>query len=105
MQLKALGQRVAGYASTSKSTTVLNYCGVDSTLISYISDSTREKIGTFAPGSHIPIVSHEDMRLNPPDYLVMFAWNHEKEIMEKESGILDPRVKWIRFVPRVEVIN
>ena len=105
MQLKALGQSVAGYAATSKSTTVLNYCGIDSTLISYISDSTREKIGTFAPGSHIPIVSHEDMRLNPPDYLVMFAWNHEKEIMEKESGILDPRVKWIRFVPRVEVIN
>jgi len=105
MQLKALGQSVAGYAATSKSTTVLNYCGIDSTLISYISDSTREKIGTFAPGSHIPIVSHEDMRLNPPDYLVMFAWNHEKEIMEKESGILDLRVKWIRFVPRVEVIN
>lgn len=103
--LKAQGQSVAGYAATSKSTTVLNYCNIDSTLINYISDSTREKIGTFAPGSHIPIVSHEDMRLNPPDYLVMFAWNHEKEIMEKESGILDSRVKWIRFVPRVEVVN
>lgn len=103
--LKAKGLRVAGYAATSKSTTVLNYCNIDSSLISYISDSTKEKIGTFAPGSHIPIVSHDEMRQNPPDYLVLFAWNHEKEIMEKESGVLDPGVKWIRFVPRVEVVN
>lgn len=103
--LKSNDKTVAGYAATSKSTTVLNYCGIDASLISYISDSTKEKIGTYAPGSHIPIVSHEQMRLNPPDYLVLFAWNHEKEIMEKESGILDPRTKWIRFVPKVEVIS
>lgn len=103
--LKANGQSVAGYAATSKSTTVLNYCEIDSSLISFISDSTKEKIGTFAPGSHIPIVSHDEMRQNPPDYLVLFAWNHEKEIMEKESGVLDPNVKWIRFVPRVEVVT
>jgi methylation protein EvaC len=103
--LHAKGKRVAGYAATSKSTTVLNFCKIDSSLIEYISDSTKEKIGTFAPGSHIPIVSHQEMRMNPPDYLVMFAWNHEKEILEKESGLLDSHVKWIRFVPRVEVIE
>lgn len=103
--LRAKGQRVAGYAATSKSTTVLNYCKIDSSLIGYISDSTKEKIGTFAPGSHIPIVSHDEMRLDPPDYLLLFAWNHEKEILEKESGALESHVKWIRFVPRVEVVN
>ena len=103
--LKSEGKKIAGYAATSKSTTVLNYCNLDSSLINYISDSTLEKVGTFAPGSHIPIVSHEDMREDKPDYLIMFAWNHEKEIIEKESGLLDPRIKWIRFVPRVEVVN
>lgn len=103
-QLKDQGRTVAGYAATSKSTTVLNYCKIDSTLIEYISDSTKEKIGTFAPGSKIPIISHEDMRLNPPDYLVLFAWNHEKEILAKESGALDADVKWIRFVPKVEIV-
>lgn len=102
--LKNQGRSVAGYAATSKSTTVLNYCNIDSSLIEYISDSTKEKIGTFAPGSKIPIISHEEMRLNPPDYLVLFAWNHEKEILAKESGSLDVDVKWIRFVPKVEII-
>ena len=104
-KLSNQGAKVAGYAATSKSTTVLNYCGITSNLISYISDSTPEKIGKFAPGSHIPIISHEQMRLDPPDYLVLFAWNHEKEIMEKERGMLPPNVKWIRFVPNVEIVN
>lgn len=103
--LKESGQKVAGYAATSKSTTVLNYCNIDSTLISYISDSTKEKIGSFTPGSNIPVISHEEMRLNPPDYLVLFAWNHEKEILAKESGVLDSSVKWIRFVPKVEIVQ
>ena len=104
-ELNKQGKKVAGYAATSKSTTVLNYCKIDSTLISYISDSTPEKIGTFTPGSHIPIVSHEEMRTNLPDFLVLFAWNHEKEILEKESELLGSKVKWIRFVPKVEIVN
>jgi methylation protein EvaC len=103
--LSEKGATVAGYAATSKSTTVLNYCDVDSRLISYISDSTPEKIGKFAPGSHIPIISHEEMRMNPPDFLVLFAWNHEKEILTKETSLTEQGVKWIRFVPTVEVLN
>jgi len=99
------GRKVAGYAATSKSTTVLNYCNIDSSLISYISDSTKEKIGTFTPGSNIPVISHEEMRLNPPDYLVLFAWNHENEILAKEVGVLNSNVKWIRFVPKVEIVQ
>ncbi len=103
--LNQKGRKVAGYAATSKSTTVLNFCNIDSSLISYISDSTKEKIGTFTPGSNIPVISHEEMRLNPPDYLVLFAWNHENEILAKESGVLDSNVKWIRFVPKVEIVQ
>ena len=103
--LNKQGKKVAGYAATSKSTTVLNYCKIDSSLITHISDSTPEKIGTFTPGSHIPIISHEEMRANPPDFLVLFAWNHEKEILQKESGLLDKKVKWIRFIPEVEIVN
>jgi methylation protein EvaC len=104
-RLREEGKVVAGYAATSKSTTVLNYCKIDSSLIRYISDSTKEKIGTFTPGSNIPVISHEEMRLNPPDYLVLFAWNHEKEIMAKEQGVLDANVQWIRFVPKVEIVK
>ena len=104
-KLKSEGAKVAGYAATSKSTTVLNFCGIGSDLITYISDSTPEKQNRFTPGSHIPVISHEEMRNNPPDYLVLFAWNHETEILNKEKELISRGVKWIRFVPKVEILE
>jgi len=103
--IKGLGKTIAGYAATSKSTTLLNYCGINSASVDYICDSTPEKIGTFAPGSNIPVVSIEYMHLNQPDYLILFAWNHEFEIMEKERNILKSGSQWIKFIPQVEVVE
>jgi methylation protein EvaC len=104
-KLKDQGSRVVGYAATSKSTTVLNYCGIGPNLIESFVDSTIEKQGTYTPGSHIPVKSPEEMRINPPDYLILFAWNHEKEILDKEKELARNNVQWIRFVPRVEILN
>ena len=103
--LKSEGKTVAGYAATSKSTTVLNYCGIDASLIQYISDSTPMKQGTFTPGTQIPVVTPEELRERKPDYIVLFAWNHEKEIMQKERELTALGSQWIRFVPRVEILS
>jgi len=104
-QLKHDGKRVAGYAATSKSTTVLNYCGIDRSLIEFIVDSTTEKQGTLSPGSHIPIVSDNDIRMKEIDYFVLFAWNHQKEIIAKEIARGNLDFKWITFVPDVEILK
>ena len=103
--LKKRNKVVGGYAATSKSTTVLNYCGINENLISFISDSTPEKIGTVAPGSYIPIISHDVMKTLKPDYLVLFAWNHEREILDKEQVLTKNGIKWIKFVPEVGFIH
>ena len=103
--IKQQGSTVAGYAATSKSTTVLNYCGIGPDLISYFSDSTPEKQGRLTPGTYIPIKSHEEMHSSPPNYLILFAWNHEAEILQKEHELTKSGVKWIRFVPRVEILD
>lgn len=105
VSLKRQGSTVAGYAATSKSTTVLNYCEIGPDLISYISDSTPEKQGQLTPGTYIPIKSPEEMHASPPDYLILFAWNHEMEILRKEHELTKSGVKWIRFVPRVEILD
>jgi methylation protein EvaC len=102
-KLKIQGKVIAGYAATSKSTTILNYCNINTNLISIISDSTPEKQGTLCPGSAIPVVTPEELRLAKPDFIVLFAWNHENEIREKEKWVSDVGAKWIRFVPRVEI--
>jgi len=102
--LRSEGKRIAGYGATSKSTTILNYCGIGTDLVEYISDTTPIKQGKFTPGSHIPVVPYETFRSNPPDYAFLFAWNHAEEIMAKEKDFMSAGGKWIVHVPEVKVL-
>ncbi|MBI5639124.1 MAG: class I SAM-dependent methyltransferase [Nitrospirae bacterium] len=104
-RLKGEGRRIVGYAATSKSTTILNYCDIDSSLLEFISDTTPIKQGKFSPGMHIPVRPYRDFVSNYPDYALLLAWNHSEEIMAKEELFRDAGGKWIVFVPRVRVIE
>jgi len=103
-ELKVQGKRIAGYGATSKSTTILNYCGIGPDLIEYISDTTPIKQGKFTPGMHIPVKPYEAFQANPPDYAVLFAWNHAEEIMAKEKPYMAGGGRWIVHVPKVQVL-
>jgi methylation protein EvaC len=102
--LETQGKRVVGYAATSKSTTVLNYCSISSELIEFISDTTPIKQGKFSPGAHIPIYPHQNFEKKYPEYALLFAWNHSKEIMEKEKRFRSLGGKWIVYIPEVKVL-
>ena len=91
------GKNIAGYAATSKSTTILNYCGINNNHIDFICDITKDKIGKYTPLSHIPIVDMKHYRNNIPDYTFLFAWNHKKEIFKKEKKLLN-KTKWIAHI-------
>jgi len=98
LELKKNNKKICGYAATSKSTTILNYCNINSKIIDFICDSTKEKIGKFSPGTHIPIVSTSHFHKNIPDIAYLFAWNHKKEILEKEKEFLSNGGQWISHV-------
>ena len=98
LNFKAEGKKIAGYAATSKSTTVLNYCNINNKIIDYICDTTEEKIGKYSPGMHIPIVPVNHFRDNYPDIAYLFAWNHKKEIFEKEKEFKSKNGKWISHI-------
>ena len=90
---KKEGKSICGYAATSKSTTILNYCNIGSNIIDYICDTTPEKIGKFSPGMHIPVKSPDHFKKNLPDIAYLFAWNHKKEIFLKEKNFTEKK-KW-----------
>ena len=92
------GKSIAGYAATSKSTTVLNYCNIGPDKIKYICDTTKEKIGKFSPGMHIPILSSDHFKLKPPQIAYLFAWNHKVEIFDKEKNFTKNKGEWISHV-------
>ncbi len=93
---------LVGYGATSKSTTVLNYCGLGPDDLAYISDVTPTKIGRYAPGSHIPIRAYADFCADPPQHALLFAWNHAAEIVAKEADWRAAGGRFLTYVPRVE---
>jgi len=96
--LKSKGKKICGYAATSKSTTVLNYCKIGAESIEFICDTTKEKIGKYSPGMHIPIVSMDHFYKKKPDVAFLFAWNHKEEIFNKEKNFTKNKGEWISHV-------
>jgi len=99
------GAPVIAYGATSKSTTVLNYCGIGPDLIAFISDTTPIKQNKFSPGMHIPVLPPSEIEQNQPAYMLLFAWNHMTEIMNNEKDYNARGGKWIVYVPEVKVIG
>ena len=91
-------KKICGYAATAKSSTILNYCNINSDIIDFICDTTKEKVGKFSPGAHIPIVSLSHFHDNLPDIAYLFAWNHKNEVFSKEKEFLKKGGKWFSHV-------
>ena len=81
--LRRRGLRVWGYGAAAKATVMLNYCGIDSTLIDAIADETPAKIGRYVPGTGIPIVHPDEWLAAKPDYTCIFAWNFAQPIAHR----------------------
>mgnify|MGYP006080856507 CR=1 FL=1 len=97
-KIKNDNKKIVGYAATSKSTTILNYCEINKSHIDCIYDTTKEKIGKFTPGTHIPIFDMKKFQSSTKDYVYLFAWNHKQEIFKKEKTFTKNGGKWISHV-------
>ena len=92
LKIKSKKHKICGYGATSKSTTILNYCKIDNNLIDCIFDTTKDKVGKFSPGMHIPIKDYKLFKKSKYKNIFLFAWNHKKEILKKEKYLKN--VKW-----------
>ncbi|MDB2341945.1 class I SAM-dependent methyltransferase [Candidatus Pelagibacter bacterium] len=91
-KILSTGERICGYGATSKSTTILNYCGIDNTMIDCIFDTTPDKINKLTPGTHIPVKDYKYFKKSSYKHVFLFAWNHKKEILKKEKN--KKNIKW-----------
>ena len=96
---------IASYGATSKSTTIFNYCNINTNQIKYITDTTPTKINKFSPGTHIPIYDYDYFTNNKPDICFLGAWNHSNEIFIKEKNNFSLNGKWMTHTPDAMFIN
>lgn len=71
---RKVGGKIIGIGAATKGNTLLNFCGIDSTLLEFVTDSSPLKIGKYTPGSHIPIKPDEAIT---PDitHALILPWN------------------------------
>jgi SAM-dependent methyltransferase len=78
--------RVAGYGAPARLATICNYGKIGPELIDFVVDDSPLKHGRFTPGTHIPIVPSEHLMSQPPDVLVVFAYEYLDDIRKKING-------------------
>jgi hypothetical protein len=72
---KSAGKVVAAYGAAAKGNTLLNFCDVTADDISMVADRNPHKQSKLLPGSHIPVVSPEELTRHKPDYVLILPWN------------------------------
>lgn len=104
-QAKAEGKTVYGYGASTKGNTLLQFFGLDHTLIDGIAERSPYKWGLKTVGTNIPIVSEEEMRGKQPDYLLVLPWHFISEFKKRESDYLRKGGKFIVPCPQFKIIG
>ena len=80
---QASGKKIVGFGAAAKGTVLLNYCNLH---LDYVVDGTPYKQGKFIPGVNTPIYPEEYLLKDPPNAILILAWNFKDEIMDKLKG-------------------
>ena len=99
------GKVVVGYGAAAKGNTLLNFAGVKSDLIKYVVDRSPHKQGKYLPGSRIPIVSEDQIKIEVPDCVVIFPWNLSDEIADQLKYLSSNGTEFVTAVPQLSVFR
>lgn len=102
---KAKGKKIWAYGASTKGNTLLQWWGIDSSLIDGIAERSEPKFGLKTAGSNIPITSEEEMRAAKPDYLLVLPWPFIDSFVRREQEYLKSGGAFIVPCPRFEVIR
>ena len=102
---KQEGKVVCGYGASTKGNTLLQYFGIDNTLIHSIAERNPQKFGLKTIGSNIPITSEEEVRKVNPDYMIVLPWHFIDEFIQREDEYLKNGGKFIVPCPEFKIIG
>jgi hypothetical protein len=99
------GKTIHIYGASTKGNTILQYAGIDNTLVPYAADRNPDKQGSETIGTRIPIISEEMSRDLKPDYYLALPWHFMDEFLERESEFLDRGGQFIVPMPEVRILS
>jgi SAM-dependent methyltransferase len=104
-KIRAAGETVYVYGASTKGNTILQFCGIDHSIVPKAADRNPDKWGYRTPGSGIEIVSEASARSDKPDYFLVLPWHFFDEFVAREQAYLDSGGRFILPLPEVRVIG
>lgn len=98
------GKKVCVYGASTKGNTVLQYFGLDHTLITAAAERNPDKWGKVTVGTRIPIISEEEARAAKPDYFLVLPWHFLQEFQAREKAYLSAGGRFILPAPHFALI-
>ena len=89
--------RIWGYGAAGKATLWVNTCKMD--YLEAMVDASPLRAGKLMPGTHTPIVLPPELKVNPPDYIFITAWNYADLIKSKEEWF---KGIWVTPLPELK---
>ena len=99
------GKKIYVYGASTKGNTLLQYFGLDNSVITAAAERNPDKWGKKTVGTNIPIISEEQARKENPDYFLVLPWHFLSEFKERESEFLKNGGKFIVPLPEFEIIG
>ena len=81
--IRKSGKRIVGIGAPAKGNTLLNFCRITSEIVDCLFEKSDLKIGLYAPGTHIPVLSETLLYAEPSDFALLLSWNLADEIISK----------------------
>jgi hypothetical protein len=93
------------YGASTKGNTMLQYFGLDNSLVTAAAERNPDKWGKFTVGTRIPIVSEAEARAAKPDYFLVLPWHFLNEFKVREKEYLTSTGQFIVPLPNFAVVG
>jgi len=101
--IKYQNKKIIGYGASGRGNTLCNFCNINTSLVDYIVDESKERQNRYIPIQNIPIKEKKHFDNDKDvDYVLVFAWNFSRMIMEK---LKDRDVKFIIPFPEPRIVS
>ena len=104
-KLKSEHKTIHLYGASTKGNTILQWCGIDNSIVDYAADRNPDKDGAKTIGTDIPIISEEKSRAMNPDYYLVLPWHFKTEFIDREKEAIDKGTGFIFPLPEIEILR
>jgi hypothetical protein len=98
-------KKISALGASTKGNVLLQYCGIDSDIVSTIGEVNRDKLGCMTPGSNIPIVPEQQVFDSFPEIILILPWHFRETFLEKTKDFRSKGGLVIFPLPKIEIIK